>query len=652
MKLRNLLFRAILSCCVVSIFGLQTLAKDAWTKARSKNFNVIGDASEKDVRNVAAALEQFRQTFQQLFVNVNLNSQIPLNIVVFKNRQSLKDFGPLDQNDAKTNSINSYFQNEEAANYIAVSVESENPAENFGALFHEYTHFLINENFGRANVQPWFNEGLAQYLEFLEIANAQNTAAGKSNNEYLQILKQNKLIPLETFFEADYYSLQKQGNHGSGLFYAESWALMCYLMRSENPARDAQLNKFIQLVLNGKKQEYAFAEAFQTDYKTLEIEFKKYIKQKISRADVKNYTNDSVDESEIQSAPVSDADAKIILGDLLYQSERFSEAAAMLEDAAKFNNTASAANSLLGLVKLKLGKSNEAEKYLEKAVALNDKNYLAHFRYAYVLSRQGMTDYGFASSYSANQAARIRDELDKAIALNPYFPESYNLYAFVNYVRTEAIDRAIVYIEKALKIAPGNQRYQIRLAELSMLKEDFGKARNIARKTFETAPDERLRVYAKNTIYTIDTYESQLDSLRNPSLRRLQNVTDKPLSEEENARLNWLTMLSGINQNLRKLKSNERRVLGYLSKVECQANEIDYSVKVENQVLNLSSENFDSVKLVTFVPEMANGQVGCGTVKKELFAVIGYRPSENPNAKSAGEILSIEFVPKNFRFLD
>jgi hypothetical protein len=193
MKFYNLLFKAIFVCFVASVFGSQASAKDVWTKARSKNFNVIGDASEKDVRSVAARLEQFRQTFQQLFVNVKLSSQNPLNVVVFKNRQSLKDFGPLDQKDAKNALVNGYFQNEAAANYIAVSVESENPTENYGALFHEYTHFLINENFGRANVQPWFNEGLAQYFEFLEISNAQQKIASDNvRSEYLQTLKQNK----------------------------------------------------------------------------------------------------------------------------------------------------------------------------------------------------------------------------------------------------------------------------------------------------------------------------------------------------------------------------------------------------------------------------------------------------------------------------
>ena len=39
-------------------------AKDEWIQVRSKNFFLIGNADEKDVRKVATKLEQFRETFR------------------------------------------------------------------------------------------------------------------------------------------------------------------------------------------------------------------------------------------------------------------------------------------------------------------------------------------------------------------------------------------------------------------------------------------------------------------------------------------------------------------------------------------------------------------------------------------------------------
>jgi hypothetical protein len=59
-------------------------AKDDWLQVRSKNFYLIGNASEKDIRKVATKLEQFRETFRQVFARAKLDAPIPTNVVVFK----------------------------------------------------------------------------------------------------------------------------------------------------------------------------------------------------------------------------------------------------------------------------------------------------------------------------------------------------------------------------------------------------------------------------------------------------------------------------------------------------------------------------------------------------------------------------------------
>jgi tetratricopeptide (TPR) repeat protein len=293
----------------------------------------------------------------------------------------------------------------------------------------------------------------------------------------------------------------------------------------------------------------------------------------------------------------------------------------------------------------------DARKYLEKAIRLDEKNYLAHYQYAFVLSREGMTDFGFVSNYDGELTTKMREALKKSIALNPNFPESYNLYAFISVIRNEEVDEAIGYLGKAMKLAPGNQWYLMRVAELYMRKEDFTNARKVAQKVYETAPDDHLRVYAKNTINQINSYEAQLENIKNYRNRPQQAiVTNKPLTEEEIARLNEQAMIEGINEGLRKPKADEKRVLGHLTKIECVKG-VEYSVRVDGQVIKLSSENFDSLFLMAYNTDVASGEIGCGSVKSEIFAVITYRPAASAKSKSAGEILSIELVPKNFKFL-
>lgn len=83
-------FRIGLLFLVFLVFSaVPTEAKDQWLQIRSKNFFLIGNASEKDVRKVAARLEQFRESFRLLFGIGNLNSAVPTTVVVFKNSGSI-----------------------------------------------------------------------------------------------------------------------------------------------------------------------------------------------------------------------------------------------------------------------------------------------------------------------------------------------------------------------------------------------------------------------------------------------------------------------------------------------------------------------------------------------------------------------------------
>ncbi len=649
MKLRQSLFVAAFALFVVCFAPPSVFAKDEWLKIESKNFRLYGNANEKEIRGVATNLEQFREAFRRIFPKVKSSSAIPTSVIVFKSDKSFRDFKPVDENGKRADWVAGYFQSGEDVNYIALSTEGEKAAT-YQTIFHEYIHFLVNNDLGRSNIPAWFNEGIAEYYEQFTIENDQKVTLGALDNNNLLLLQQNKLIPFDTFFNIDNYSLHRQGNDGVGLFYAQAWALTHYLIQSNNGARNPQLSKFLNLLLAGKPPKEAFGEAFQTDYATMEKELKKYVEQRTFRGQIYDFKEKLTFDADMKIAPLSESDAKATLGDLLFHTNRTAEAETLLKEALTLDANSVLANAALGIVKAEQKNFTDAKKYLEKAISLDDKNYLTQYQFAYVLSREGMTDFGFVSNYDTEQTAKMRESLDKSISLNPNFPESYNLYAFINYVRDEAIDEGIAYLNKAIALAPGNQWYQVRVAELYSRKEDFVNARRIAQKVFETAPDEHLRVYAKNTINQINSYEAQLESIKNFNSRSQTIVTDKPLTEEEIARLNELATLEAVNQALRRPKADEKRVLGYLTKIECGKN-IEYSIKVDNQTLKLASENFDGLFLMTYDAESSGGEIGCGKIKSEIFSVITYRPNADAKSKTAGEMLAIEIVPANFKWL-
>ena len=52
---------------------------------RSQNFHLVGNASEKEIREVARRLEQFRLVFSRLFKRARMSDSVPTTVVVFKN---------------------------------------------------------------------------------------------------------------------------------------------------------------------------------------------------------------------------------------------------------------------------------------------------------------------------------------------------------------------------------------------------------------------------------------------------------------------------------------------------------------------------------------------------------------------------------------
>ena len=644
MRFARFLFTLFLFCVVLAWANLEVSAKDEWHCVKSKNFQIIGNANEIGLRRVAGKLEQFRFVFTQLFPQMKFDSPIPTRVVVFKDEISYQPFKTIEWSAG-------YFQPGEDLNYIVLTTDSKKK-DDFSTIFHEYTHFLIDNSLGRTNIPPWFNEGIAEYYERFAIENDQKVTLGAVNENDLRILEKNKPIPLENLLTTDYYTLHHQTKEAAQLFYAESWALIHFLLQGNNGARSSQLNKYADLLVQGTKPKDAFEQAFQCDYAAMEAELNKYTARKKFDLTIVPFKEKLVFDNEIQSFLISDAEAAAFQGDLLYHTNRFDEAEKVLNEALNLDANSSVANTALGWVLMRRKKFVEAQICLEKAIRADTQNYLAYYGYAFVLSREGMTEFGFVSGYSAADADKMRANLRKAISLNPSFAESYNLFAFVNIVRNENLDESLEMINKALAIAPGNQWYAVRYAELLTRKEDYLTARNMMRKILQTAPDDALKLYAENSIRTINSLEAQLEDIKNDRKRQQRaEVTDAPLSDEEIAGRRAKAMLESLNETLRKPKKDEKRLLGYVTNIDCQPSQIIYTVKADDRILQMKGESFDKLKLISYESEMVDSEFGCGAMKNDKLSVVTFRPNADINSKVAGEIVAIEFVPKNFKFL-
>ncbi|MGI8495405.1 MAG: tetratricopeptide repeat protein [Pyrinomonadaceae bacterium] len=624
-------------------------ANDDWIQVRSKNFYLIGNADEKDIKQAAVKLEEFRAALGQVLDQYNFNSPVPTRVIVFKTAADYKPFKPLKKNGETDDFIKGNFLAGKDVNYISLSTEGD-PARVYQIIFHEYAHFLLNNNLGKSNIPPWFNEGFAVYYETFAVDKEQRIILGTPPAKHLELLRRNDLIPLETFFDTDNLSLHEQGDEGVGLFYAQAWALFHYFIHSDNGTHKPQLDRFLNLVMAGENSKTAFTEAFQTAFPAFEKELRKYIDKKSFNISSLSLKEKFAAPTDLKTENLTESDVQGYLGDFLFHSNRLNEAEILLQKALKLNPDSIQAQISLGLIRLKQQDFIEAEKHLKKAVNADSDNYLINFYYAYALSRIGMTNFGFVIRYDAEDADKMRAALKKAVELNPDHAESYDLYAFVNIIRNENLNEAIEYLDKALSISPGNQWYSIHLAEAYLGKQEFSKAREIAARITATAGEKEIKVYSQSTLRRIISTEAAYEEIRKNKDQPRENPLDRELTDEELAQLRVRQINESLNESLYKPKQNEKRIFGTLTEIECRSKEIIYMVEVGDQNLRLTSATFDSVRFISFNSAMAFSQIGCGSIKNRIPAVVNYKPAENLKTDTSGEVVSIEFVPFNFSF--
>lgn len=663
----------ILTAALALLLAAQTAsAKDTWMSVRSQHFFLIGNASEKDIKRVATRLEQFRDVFTRLLKGVNFGSPVPTTVVVFKSDGSYKPYKPVV--DGKINEVAGYFQPGEDVNYITLTTEErgENP---FSTIYHEFVHLLVNDNFGKAAVPPWFNEGLAEYYSTFDIEEDRKVFLGKLVDNHILLLRDQKLIPLKTLFEVDYYSLHRNKREAKGQFYAQSWALVHYLINGNNGQRLQQMGRFFDMLLKKTPTEQAFREAFQTDFAGMEKELKKYIESRTFRGQLATFERKLEFDSTMQSAPISEAEATAYLGDLLLHTHRLDDAATQLQRAITLDANLGMAHASLGMVRMRQRKFGEAKQHLQQAVAANAQNYLAHYYYAYSLSREGMNEMGLVSGYSDETARDMRSALQKAIELRPDFPESYHLMAWINLVRHEQLDEGIKLINKARALAPGNDEYLFVLAQIYMNQQDLDAARRTVEPLAQSGADPQMRASAQSLLNAISSAQAQMERYKTmreasaegsggsggggggaPRLRRRDAARNNEASDDaeggETEEVSEATvedaMRSALEAALRKPLEGETRVQGVLTKIDCSEKGLVFHIKLKERVLKLQSDSFNSLHIMAFTQE-AGGEISCGARKPESPVVIAYRPAEGAKAKTDGVMTAMEFVPASFQ---
>jgi len=620
-------------------------AKDRWTSVRSKNFLLLGNAGEKEIRQVGIRLEQFREVFSRLFTSLKIDSPVPTTVIVFKSDDSYRPF-KLTANTA------GYFQPGPDVNYITLELQSDQNSEQdpFAIILHEYTHLLIRNTNG--SVPTWFNEGLAEYYSTFSITNDQQVVVGRPIASHVYMLRENKMLPLRTLFQVDPKSPYYNERDKQGIFYAESWALMHYLILGKDGQRKAQLSKFVDLMSANTPMEQAFQQAFAMTFESMEKELDAYVQR--DRYPILNGSFQSKVgyDSAMQAAPITEAEAQAYLGDLLLKSNR-PDSEVYLQKALALDPDLPMANASLGLLRVRQGKHDEARKLLERAVAASSQNYLIHYYYAYALSQEVGLDMETVLGIAPETAAIMRRELKRAIQLRPDFLESYSLLAFVNLVTETELDATTELLKRILAGSPRQHDLMFMLAQLYLRKLDFKAARELIDKVISDGDDD-VRQRAQRLLTQLVSVEEQLAQINKQKEEEASHSRVGAAgsgSHDANAPEfidHPYDPAAVLRESLRRPLNGETQTQGTLTRIDCDAKGITFIVKVNDRLLKLNTDTFGHANMISF-SEDAGRQITCGIRNPQNNVVVAYLPPSEPRAKVDGVLKSLEFVPPDFK---
>jgi len=615
---------------------------EIWTEVQTPHFIVASNDGENTARRIADQFEQIRFLYSKaLNPGLKLDPGIPILIFAVRNEKSLSQLIPEYWTQKGHTHPAGLFVPGPEKNYIALrtEVESEFP---YLAIYHEYVHLIINLNYQHFPV--WLNEGFADFLGSATLT-GKGGKLGQPSSWDLNLLQQTKLLPLETLFKVDHQSPYYNEANKTTIFYAESWALVHYLMVDPEKQKNQALSKYISFVESGGDPVEAATRAFG-DLAQLQKALQSYI-NRTSYMEYSVALPAKADAKDYSVRTISAAEAQARLGDFDLYRGQLDAAHKKLEEAIRLDPNLAAAQESMGLVLFRQDERYGAEKYFAHAVALDSKSALAYFYHAMLLTSEGSDE---------EQIAEARTALEKAVALNPGLGSAWSNLALL-YANAGALDNALNAAKRAVDTMPGDPHFQYNLAVVLARMERYDEARAVARKLQTSGNSDVVSVTGKfltqldqaqqyaaykktnesnSAAATAINHEAKAGAESPaPILRRKTQSTATP------APLDDVAPTAATDASSVPTGPRAYSMVGTITDVNCASTpQMRMTLKAQTIVMHLHSRDFSQVAVKSGGTNSAAKIVACTSLRGRN-AHVSYRLVSEKDWD--GEIVSIEF---------
>ena len=601
-----------------------------WVEVKSPHFTVITNAGEKRGRQVSGRFEQIRDAFHMTFPTLNVDPDAPIVVLAVKSHKDFLDLSPASWLLKGQLRRAGYFLKTPDVNYILLSLDTadENP---YHLLFHEYAHLLLHQ--GAPMIPLWLDEGIAEYYGNSDIL-SKEIFLGKPSSEYVEMLRENRLLPLQTLFTVGPGSPYYNEQHKGSMFYAESWALTHSLMTKGFLEKKNLIADYLSEIAKGTDPVTAAAHAFG-NLDELDRDLSSYIrKSSFAALRVKGATR--VDPNSFTARVMTSAESEAVRGDLLARNRRYTDAQAMLQDALQQDPRNVESMVSLGLLEFQQGHRAEAQKWFARAVPLNSKNFLANYYYG----RMAMD----SRNLDAATAAQVEKSLQTAIQINPRFAPAYDALANFYGRRNENLDQAHMLALRALDLDPSNVYYWLTTAHILILMNRIQDAIVVARKSQKIAKSSTELAAVEQFLGSVLEYQAALaEQKKMQEARRFvaeQHPSIPTTPSSETAETDEFSSAPPVLRHTDPALRGQRDIAnGIIESVKCSGSSLDMEFKAQQRELHLYTDNYFQIQFSALNYKPTGELYPCKQIQAMKARISFYDVKGHPDD---GELISVE----------
>lgn len=449
-----------------------------WWRVESPHFVVLSDAGEKQALRTARELESIRAVFSRALPNLSPPSGPPLVAFAASNGKSFERLLPRRGGSSRRSQPGGLYVRTSHESFLLLDTKARGAAP-YSIVYHEYFHSLLLPALPGAPL--WFHEGLASLWEST-VFRSHRVEMARPSEAYLSILRSGSWISLRELVAVDRASLHEGDDRNNTLFYAESWALVHYiLLGEENRQRRGRLERALTDVKNGADAKVVFSTALG-DLEELEGELRNYVR-KIRFTALRMDLPPVVDDRELSSAHLEPQDSGALLARYFALIGNREAAKERAEAALRLDPRSATAHEAMGLLEYADGRTSEAAASFERALAGDGTSALPDFFLALLVSEDLPPE---------ERLPRVQQRLERAVARNPWHGPSLARLAMLYHAISEKRALGLALAERAavlLRDDPFAQTaYGIALRDRGRLEE----AIRAFERALELAPDFEL----------------------------------------------------------------------------------------------------------------------------------------------------------------